>query len=337
MGINLIGERSMEKGTKISVIIPVYAVENYLPECIESVMSQSYKQTEIILVDDGSPDKSPEICDNYALKYPNIRVIHKVNGGLSDARNSGIEQATGDYIAFLDGDDFWDNSDALLELVKRLEVTKAEVLNFSFKKYFEDTQEKIPYFFEVPEMPVELTDKKSQLKYLADNHLYISSACNKLIKKELFSEALKFEKGVYSEDVEWSACLLKEAKTMDFICSNFYCYRQRRDSISHTINDKKSNDLCNHIINCVKMAQIANGEEKTILSVYAAYQFGTYFIVQAQAENPQYNCINRLNEYRGILAYHQRNKKLLVLHIACKIFGYKNVCKIVRFAYRKQR
>lgn len=327
----------MSEGLKISIVIPVYSVEIYLPECIESVLSQSYKNTEIILVDDGSPDRSPEICDSYALKYSNVRVIHKLNGGLSDARNRGIEQVTGDYIAFLDGDDFWDDTNALLELVNRLKITNADVLNFSFKKYFEDSQEKIPYFFNIPEMPVELTDKKSQLKYLVDNHLYISSACNKLVKRNLFSEILQFEKGVYSEDIEWSALLLKEARTMDFVCSNFYCYRQRKDSISHTINDKKSNDLCNHVIKCIKMAKLSEGEEKDALLTYAAYQFGTYFVVQAQAENPQYDCINRLDEYQGVLRHHRNNKKLLFLHMACKLLGYKKVCKIVRFVYRKQR
>ena len=322
---------------KISVVIPVYSVAKYLPECVNSVLNQSYEHIEIILVDDGSADESPAICEHYATSYPNVKVIHKENGGLADARNQGIKSATGEYIAFLDGDDFWDDQEALVQLVERLNITGADVLNFCFKKYFEDTQEKIPYFSNVSAMPVDLKSKKEQLAYLSANHLYTSSAWNKLIRRELFSDVLIFEKGVYSEDVEWSACLLKEAESMDFVCANFYCYRQRRDSISHTINDKKSRDLCSHVIKCIEMYQSSTGAERDILAYYAAYQFGTYFIVQAQTENPQYECIDRLNAYHGILAHHQRNKKLMILHIGCRILGYKNICKIIRYIYRLKK
>lgn len=319
---------------KISVIIPVYMVEKYLSECVESVLNQDYKNKEIILVDDGSPDGCPVLCDEYARNYSEIIVIHKKNGGSSDARNAGIEKATGDYVIFLDGDDFWCEQDALTKLVKRVEITEADVLNFSFTKFFEDTKERKPYFSNISAMPVELKEKKKQVEYLLKKHLYLSSACNKLIKRELLSENLKFEVGVYSEDIEWSAKLLKAAKSMDFLCVNFYCYRQRMDSISHSINDKKSNDLCEHIIRCIKLADTADTEEKEALSYYAAYQFGTYFIVQAQTEKFQKDCIERLKPYRDILSFHCGNLKLFVLNIGSKFFGYKNFCKIIRFVYR---
>lgn len=324
-----------KKSIKISVIVPIYGVEKYLAECVESVLSQSYQNIELILVNDGSPDRSLDICEQYAETCSKVKVIDKKNGGLSDARNKGVEQATGDYIAFLDGDDFWDDSEALENLVRRLEVTKADVLNFSFKKYYEDTEEKILYFQNVAAMPTELKNKKEQLQYLSDKQLYISSACTKLIKTSLMlKENLLFEKGVYSEDVEWSARLLKCADSMDFICANFYCYRQRRDSISHTINDKKCGDLCKHILNCIEMYEKANGEEKEALGVYSAYQFGTYFLVQAQAEHPQKECISKLKNYTKILNYHKGNKKLQLLNLGCKIVRYTTMCKMIRIAYR---
>lgn len=322
---------------KVSIIIPVYLVERYLAECVESVLKQNYKNKEIILVNDGSTDTCPELCNQYAKQYSNIKVIHKENGGLSDARNVGMKNATGDYIIFLDGDDFWDDSNALLRLVERLEKTDADVLNFSFKKYIEETKEKKPYFSDVNEMPVNLHKKREQMEFLLTNNLYISSACNKIIKRKLLSECLRFERGVYSEDVEWSALLLKEAKTMDFICENFYCYRQRKDSISHSINDKKSEDLCNHIIKCINLSRTVSEEERDILANYAAYQYGTYVVVQAQAENPQNECIVKLEEYCDILSYHYRNKKLFGLYIGCRIFGYKNLCRVVRSIYKIKR
>lgn len=323
----------MRSNIKISIIIPVYCVAGYLPTCIESVLNQKYSNTEIILVDDGSPDESADICDKYASMFSNVKVIHQENGGLSDARNTGIEYATGDYVAFLDGDDFWDDVDALVTLVERVEKTKADVLNFSFKKYYEDTQEKISYFYNIFSMPLEVKGKKKQLSYLAENHLYISSACTKLIKRDLLSKELFFEVGVFSEDVEWSARLLKVAKSMDFICANFYCYRQRRDSISHTINDKKCRDLCEHIIKCIQLSNTATDEERDALTRYAAYQYGTYFVVQAQAVNEQNECIGILEKYSDILSHHENNKKLTILYWGTKLLGYKRLCKLIRYMY----
>ena len=98
----------MEEG-KISVIVPIYKVENYLNRCVESIRKQTYRNLEIILVDDGSPDACGEMCDRYAQEDSRIRVIHKENGGLSDARNAGIEVAAGEYIAFIDSDDWIDD------------------------------------------------------------------------------------------------------------------------------------------------------------------------------------------------------------------------------------
>ena len=124
---------------KVSVIIPVYCVENYLSQCVDSVLNQSYDDIEIILVNDGSPDSCPDICDRYAEKYANVIAVHKENGGLSDARNKGVEYATGEYILFLDGDDYWDDKDAIKKMIYRIKLTKADVLNLSFKKYNDAT------------------------------------------------------------------------------------------------------------------------------------------------------------------------------------------------------
>ena len=323
----------MRSNMLVSIVIPIYSVADYLPICIESVLKQTYSEKEIILVDDGSPDLSPQICDEYAALYPDIKVVHKKNGGSSDARNVGIENATGDYVLFLDGDDYWDDVNALEKLIQRVALTNADVLNFSFEKYYEDTGEKSSYFHDVSDMPLELQKKKEQLDYLAEKNLYLSSACTKMIRRELFNENLLFEVGVYSEDVEWSARLIQSAKSMDFICQNFYCYRQRKDSISHTINDKKSKDLCDHIIKCIEMANAAAEEDKKLMLQYAAYQYGTYYIVQAQAINEQTECIEKLSDYNSILSNHENSRKLAILHFGTVILGYRGFCKLIRFLY----
>ncbi|MGF0053893.1 glycosyltransferase family 2 protein, partial [Catenibacterium mitsuokai] len=315
---------------KISVIIPIYNVGFYLQECVNSVIKQTYKNLEIILVDDGSTDECPNICDTYAKQYSNVKVVHKQNGGLSDARNVGILNSTGDYLLFLDADDFWKDSTAVQSLVDRINLTHADLLNYSYIKYYEDLKKYIYYFEDMEPLPLEF-NKLESIQYLLDNNLYIASACNKLIKKSLFEDGnLYFVKGIYSEDIDWCLRLLIKAESVDFICENFYCYRQRSGSITHTINDKKCHDLTNNILKCFSMVN-KNESLQDVLYKYVAYQYGTFFITQAVAENYQSECINELSKYKWVLKYHSNNKKLIILNIMVTLFGYKLSCKIIRF------
>ena len=322
---------------KVSIIIPIYLVEQYLKECVESVRRQSYKNIEIILVNDGSPDKSPQICDDLAKQDSRITVIHKTNGGLSDARNAGICASTGHYILFLDGDDLWDDETALARLIERVKITKPDVLNFSYKKYFEDTDEKIPYFSGIKNMPKNLRDKTKQLDFLTKHGLYIASACNKLIRKNILDERMRFQKEIYSEDIEWCARLLVYAKSMDFVCENFYCYRQRKNSITHTISKKKCDDLCSNVLKCINDIDLVERKEKKYIKRYIAYQYGTFFKVQAQSQENPLESVQALSKYKWILFYHCGNKKLISLYVSSYILGYKNTCKLIRYIYGEQR
>lgn len=122
---------------KISVIVPVYKVEAYLPRCVESLLSQTYKDFEIILVDDGSPDTCPAMCDAYAKKYSNIHALHKENGGLSDARNAGVTIAKGEYVTFVDSDDYV--HPAYLEMLMQGIRQGADFLYADLQKYMMET------------------------------------------------------------------------------------------------------------------------------------------------------------------------------------------------------
>ena len=121
-------------GLKLSVIVPIYQVEQYLPKCVDSLLNQGLSPTdyEIILVDDGSPDNCGVICDDYALRHENIKVVHRQNGGLSAARNSGIEVAQGEYVQFVDPDDYLE-SNVLGKLVQKVESDKLDVLRFNYQ------------------------------------------------------------------------------------------------------------------------------------------------------------------------------------------------------------
>lgn len=324
----------MSKMCMISVIVPIYKVEDYLQQCIDSVLAQSYQNIELILVNDGSPDGCPMICDRYAKEDSRVRVVHKENGGLSDARNAGQKLACGEYVLFLDGDDYWDDRNALERLVSRVKKTGADILNFSYKKFYEDTGICEPYI-DKPDMP-EREDLPSQLRYISQNGLYIASACNKLIRRSLL-EGLEFRKGVYSEDIEWCARLLNRAQSVDFVCENFYCYRQRSQSIRHLVSDKRSSDLADAVVKAIQITNSAEGEVKTSLQAYSAFQLGTFVLNQALAQNAQEQSIRMLEPYADILKYHGNNKKLIGLWLGNKLLGFRGLCKAVRMAYSRKR
>lgn len=316
---------------KVSVIIPIYNVEKYLKQCVDSVLNQSYQNLEIILVDDGSPDGCPQICDDYQKKDERIIVIHKLNGGLSSARNAGMKVVTGNYIIFLDSDDFWDDINGLARLVERIEITNPDVLSFSYKKFYEDDNVKKIAYKGKKSRPLEFDDAAKQLDYITLNSLYIACAWNKIIRSELLQQGMCFEEGIFSEDIEWCARLLCKARNYDFLNEPFYCYRQRRDSITHTFGEKSCIDLKNNIIACVKKAEKLDDGYRKYLYRYIAYQISTYIIVQALAEVSPTCCIEELESYSWILKYHANNKKVFLVKKMCGLIGFKNICRIVRF------
>ena len=152
---------------KISVIIPVYKVEKYLNKCVESVINQTYKNLEILLVDDGSPDKCPEMCDAWAKKDSRIKVIHKQNGGVADARNIGIENATGKYIAFIDSDDYL-NKTMYQKLFEKITTTNSDICMCGFINVYEDGCEK-----QFKELNLLNVSAKNILDYFLSNNVEV--------------------------------------------------------------------------------------------------------------------------------------------------------------------
>ena len=182
----------MSNSVFFSVIIPVYNVASYLTECLDSVLSQSYRNFEVILVDDGSTDSGGSICDEYAQKDRRIHVIHQNNSGLSAARNVGIALAVGDYILFLDSDDYWRDHSVLSILANRLEVRRAQVLSYNFAKF--NTKKEYTPYFSSPSLSLESTNA---LSYITCHNLWIACAWNKAIERKLFHDnRLRFVEGI---------------------------------------------------------------------------------------------------------------------------------------------
>lgn len=210
-------------GELISVIIPIYKVEAYLDECIASVIAQTYSNLEIILVDDGSPDNCPQICDEWAAKDSRIRVIHKENGGISDARNAGIEIANGDYIAFVDSDD-WILPQMYETMLAALTRENADICACSILSCHPDRQIKWGC------MEYTTGGSEQVLSMLYKDTAYPVSVWNKLYRRELWAET-RFPKGKICEDAFTTYLLVDRAERIVQIPDALYYYRIRENSI----------------------------------------------------------------------------------------------------------
>ena len=200
---------------KLTVIIPIYRVEATLNRCVESVVEQQIQEMEIILVDDGSPDNCPQMCDDWAEKDARIRVIHKENGGLSDARNAAIDIAKGDYITFVDSDD-WISPNTYAPLIEQ--IGDNDILEYSIAERLlltDTTYEDITDYW---------------LKEKAYTHTY---ACNKVFKRSLF-EDIRFPKGIIFEDVYTLPQLLRKARKVSTTANGFYHYTDNLQGITAT-------------------------------------------------------------------------------------------------------
>lgn len=209
---------------KLSVVIPVYRVEDTLDRCVASVTAQNVAEMEVILVDDGSPDKCPEMCDEWARRDKRIRVIHKENGGLSDARNAGIDVATGDCITFVDSDDWLelDTYPALLPRMKDCEILEYSVagrLTLKDREY-DDAE-------------------RYWLEGQAYTHTY---AWNKLYRRELFDN-VRYPKGRVFEDVCTLPKLLRQARRVVTTACGYYHYSRNPQGISAKADGRQLNML----------------------------------------------------------------------------------------------
>ena len=212
-------------GEKISVIVPVYNVEQYLERCVDSIISQTYTNLEIILVNDGSTDNSGKLCDELAKKDERIRVIHKENGGLSDARNRGIDEAESDLVGFIDSDDYID-SDMYEVLLKNLNNTNADLSMCALYDVYNNTPEA-----QVTNKETWKLSSEQAIKMVMEAKILSVTAVNKLYRKSLFTD-LKFEVGKIAEDAFIMIKLLDKCEKIVATNEKKYYYVHRENSIT---------------------------------------------------------------------------------------------------------
>ena len=221
---------------KISVIVPVYNAEEYIEKCVSSIMNQTYKNLEIILINDGSTDNSGKMCDRYVKKDKRVVVLHKDNGGISSVRNTGIELATGDYIAFVDADD-WISEDAFEYLIKNAKKYKADIT--CCRSYHVVKERKIfisdekTYFF----------DKNEAITNLVSNEIIGNTVWRKLFKKKLF-KGITFPINRTYEDIHVTHKLILKANKITVLPDAKYFFRRHNKSITKSPKTiRKSSDI----------------------------------------------------------------------------------------------
>lgn len=216
----------------VSVIIPIYNVEKYLRDCVDSVLEQTYQDLQIILVDDGSTDSCGNICDVYSGKDFRIQVIHKENGGLSDARNAGLAVAKGEFVLYLDSDDYLVPS-ALETLLEMQGKTNADIVLGNFYYTFPDHEYPAPAWQQTDM----LLDNMQAMEALIDGRIE-TFAWGKLICREIALQ-YPFPKGKVFEDHFWTHFVFAEARKVALLAQPLVHYRQRDNSISFTFDIKR--------------------------------------------------------------------------------------------------
>ncbi len=250
---------------KVSVIVPVYNVEKYLSKCLDSLVNQTLQEIEILLVNDGSLDNSEKIIEKYLKEYQNIKYLKKENGGISSARNYGLKYATGEYIGFVDGDDYvtYDMYEKMYEKAKSSDFDMVACdLNYVYPNRNMIVSSGIK------------EDTKDINKVYLNNY---PSVCNKLFKKSVI-ENMKFKVGVRFEDVEFIYRILSRIKSVGVIHESFTQYVQREGSFMHTVTPHIFDyiDNMNTVIDYYKKNKIFEEYKDVLEYVYVRYLYATF-------------------------------------------------------------
>lgn len=323
-----------------SIIIPVYKVEKYLNQCVDSILCQDFNDYELILVDDGSPDKCPKICDEYKDKNVNVKVIHKSNGGSSSARNAGIHVATGKYIIFVDGDDYWKDKDALSELKKRCDLSHPDYLGFNCCNFNESNGS---FIYENSGIDGDKLCKMTSdevLKYFTEIAYFPATAWICTISREfILSNDIFFVEGIKSEDIDWLINVFTHAEKYDFIDIYFYVYRLNRDgSITNSIDKKAIEDML-YIVD--KWCKILNlGEYSQIakyLYDYLAYHYLCTLIMVNYLDKENKKEMKKYIEKYKFLSKKGIRNKVKIAGLCYRIFGFNIGAKLLFYYHNRNK
>ena len=314
-----------------SIIIPVYKVEKYLHQCVDSVLCQSYQDFELILVDDGSPDACPKICDNYSERDERVKVIHQKNAGLSEARNSGTNFATGEYIVYLDSDDYISNENFLYEL-SRVAKNNVDVICYRFDKLYESTNTIQKAKFNFPRFKEEESYEQRLLTLVISDAFYCS-AWSKAIRRELiYQNNIKFKSGIFSEDQEWYYKVLLAANSIDSIDESFVVYRQREGSISKSFGIKNLTDTINLISEWKEILE-SNSSHNAMMHSLAKLYCNLLIAYCSYKNHDKLIYLEKLR-HMAVLFRYNKNPRVRKMSFIYRIVGFRLLLFIIELAVK---
>ena len=310
-----------------SIIIPVYNGEKYLEKCIQSILSQTYQEYEILLVDDGSTDRSWAIAGAMEKKLPCLRCFHIEHRGTGAARNIGLTNAKGDYILFMDADDYWIEQTLLQRLHEKILQHQTDVFMYQMLKVNEKGKvlekfRKGPFFHD--QMVLSLKDVYQDL--VRDGQV-LASCCNKCIRRKLLeSHGIRFLEDVYAEDIDWVIQLFSHTKTICLLNVDAYAYTQHRE-ISRSTAKEAPNDIVSMIENWSERLAARNVPHARAVAGLIAFEYGICM------GNKQYLTAEKrkaMKSHEYLLKY-GLDKKTKLIYRFYRVFGYEITCAAIRF------
>lgn len=306
-----------------SIIVPVYNVEKYLNECVDSILRQTFEDFELILVDDGSQDSSSQICDQYALQDARVNVIHQINRGQSSARNSGVEISKGKYIIFIDSDDYVE-SERFLSSIYEKAKTGIDIVNYKFRKYYdlEKRFDECKYHFPSLDTQMNYGDKIAEI---VKHDAFYCSPWSKAVRGEVIRENhIEFLEGIVAEDQDWYYQVILNSRTIDGIDISYMVYRQRSNSVSTSWTIKNLQDCLFILEKWYKKIAEADIEASLRNAMFCslAKLYCNLLIAYTRfdsAEKKTYEA--RLKDMVSLLNY-DTNPRVVILKKVWRVFGY---------------
>ena len=323
---------------KISVIVPVYNVEKWLNMCIDSILAQSYKNLEIILVNDGSTDKSKDICDSYSKKDNRVRVLNIKNSGQSVARNIGLKEAKGDYILFIDSDDYISDKAIIEKFINILDSNNYDFIYTSYCRFEDGNEEKITEILPINLTNDEIKNKEGKdiLVDLLNKNSFHHAPYLKVCRKEfILNNKLFFREGYYHEDAEWTFKVFYYAKKIFIYDKPWYMRRMRENSTITSRNESAiCKKLCDRLIiadDLIKFFEKENAS-KVIIDDLVRMYWGDLMITRGVKEKDNIKkCTKVITSTKNVLNK-SSVKKYLIGNKLIKYLGAKNFINLLKIA-----
>lgn len=325
---------------KISFVLPIYNVEDYLEECVYSIVKQNKNNIEILLIDDGSKDNSGLICDELANKYKNVMAFHKENGGLASARNYGLKKAKGEYIAFVDSDDLL-YEDCIDKIINYLDNNSVDILFMNMDKFYPDGTI-ITMGDCIESHMIKGKNDVDYIEYLSTRPKFPGSVCSKIYNLSfLKSYNLCFPSdNRVAEDLGFTLDCLMQCKSIDKLEEPYYLYRQSREgSITNNVQYKSFLGIRKFIIESVEKftnQKKPKDKKSRFIMSFVSYEFAIMLEMYQKIDNNKIDMLDFLQNYKWVMQF-ANEKKLKIIYILLKIFGIKGSSKIVHFIKKNKK